>query len=94
MIHLNTYSTNYGQKKNQESKCQFDFRPLKVRNHPELGVHKCCATYHWKDLDKGYNFVLYLASIKSLHNKLWASKEVGVSNLGILRFPTWESWEK
>ncbi len=30
MIHLNTYSISYGQKKDQKSKCQFDSRPLKV----------------------------------------------------------------
>jgi len=34
MIHLNTYNTSYGQKKGKESKCQFDSRPLKVRNRP------------------------------------------------------------
>jgi hypothetical protein len=39
MIHLNTYNTNYGQKKGRESKCQFDSRPLKVGNLPEL--HAC-----------------------------------------------------
>jgi hypothetical protein len=36
MIHLNTYNTSYGQKKGRESKCQFDFRPLKVYNRPKL----------------------------------------------------------
>jgi hypothetical protein len=32
MTHLNTYNTSYGQKKGRESKCQFDFRPLKIKN--------------------------------------------------------------
>ncbi len=33
-----------------------------------------CATYHWKDLDEGYNFALDLTSIKGLHKTLWVSK--------------------
>jgi hypothetical protein len=45
MIHLNTYNTSYGWKKGLESKCQFDFQPLKVKNHLELGVCKGRATY-------------------------------------------------
>jgi len=33
MTHLNTYNTSYGKKKGWESKCQFDFQPLKVKNN-------------------------------------------------------------
>jgi hypothetical protein len=36
MIHLNTYITNYGRKKGQESKFQFDSQSLKVGNQSEL----------------------------------------------------------
>ncbi len=52
MIHLNTYNISYGQKKGRESKCQFDSWPLKVRNHPELGVCKWCVTYIEKILTR------------------------------------------
>jgi hypothetical protein len=37
----------------------------------------------WKDLDKGYNFVLDLISIGGLHTKLWAPKVAGVPIWGI-----------
>jgi hypothetical protein len=36
---------------------------------------------------RGYNFDLDLISIGGLHTKLWASKVVGVSTLGILGLP-------
>jgi hypothetical protein len=59
------------------------FFPLKVRNRPELCACRACATYHWKDLDKGYNLALDFVSIKGLHKKLWASKVAGVPILEI-----------
>jgi hypothetical protein len=37
-------------------------------------MFRWCATYCWKALDEGYNFVLDLTSIGGLHTKLWASK--------------------
>jgi len=37
--------TSYDQKKGQESKCQFDFRSLKVKNRFELCAYKRHATY-------------------------------------------------
>jgi hypothetical protein len=52
MTDLDTKNTSYGQKKGQESNWQFDSRPLKVENGPDLLACKWCATYHWKDLDK------------------------------------------
>jgi len=94
MIHFSTYNTSYGRKKSQEWKCQFDTKPLKVRNHPELHVCRKCSTYFWKSLDKDYNFVVNFISIKGLHKKLWAFKVARVLILGISGFPTWESWEK
>ncbi len=47
---------------------------------------RCGETYHWKVLDKGYNFVSDLISIKGLHTKLWGPKVVGVPTLEILGF--------
>jgi len=38
MTHLDTQHTSYGQKKGQESNCQFDSRPLKVKNHIDFLV--------------------------------------------------------
>jgi hypothetical protein len=40
------------------SKCQFDFRPLKIKNRLEIHACRWHATYIWKALDKGYNFAL------------------------------------
>ncbi len=47
-----------------------------------------------KFIDKGYNYALDLTLIRGLHNKLWASKMIGVPILGIMGLSTWESWEK
>ncbi len=68
------------------SKCQFDSCPLKVRNRPEICACRWCATYCWKDLNKGYNFALDLISIKGLNKKLWPSK---MSKVLILKI--WDS---
>jgi hypothetical protein len=94
MIHLNTYNTSYGQKKGRKSKCQFDFRPLKVKNYVELRVCKWLATYHWKVFEKGYKFLLDLTSIIGLHKKLCASKGAKVLITRILGILTWEFQEK
>ncbi len=45
------------------------------------------ATYCWKALDEGYNFVLDLISIGGLHTKLWGPKVVGVPTLTISGLP-------
>jgi hypothetical protein len=63
MTHLDTLNTSYGQKKCQKSNWQFDSWPLKVRNCPDFLAWKWHATYHWKALDEGYNFVSNLISI-------------------------------
>jgi hypothetical protein len=97
MSHLNVKNTSYGQKKGHESKCQFDSRPLKVKNCLDLVVCRWRATYIWKALDKGYNFDLDLTSIEGLHKKLWTSKIAGVPISGILKISglsTWESQDK
>jgi hypothetical protein len=51
-------------------------------------------TYHWKGLNKAYNFTLDFTSIKGLNNKLWPSKVPKVPISGISRLPTWESQDK
>jgi hypothetical protein len=38
IAHLDILNTSYGQKKGQESNCQFDSRPEKVENRPNLLV--------------------------------------------------------
>jgi hypothetical protein len=43
--------------------------------------------YRWKDFDKGYNFVLDLIAIRSLHTKLWGPKVTRDPTLGISGFP-------
>jgi len=89
ITHLNTYNTSYGWKKGQKSKCQFDSRPLKIRNRPDLLMCRWCATYHWKALNENYNFASHLTLIESIHKKLWASKVLGVPILGILGPQNW-----
>ncbi len=45
------------------------------------------ARYHWKDLNKGYNFASNLIAIEGLHTKLWAPKDTGVLVVGFLGLP-------
>jgi hypothetical protein len=78
IAHLNIWNTSYGQKKGQESNCQFDFRPEKVKNRPNLLIYRQCATYRWKDLDESYNFATNCTSIQDALAKLWGSKVAGV----------------
>jgi hypothetical protein len=87
MTHLDIWNTSYGQKKGRESNWQFDSQPLKVKNRPNLLACRWCATYHWKDLNKGYNFASDLISIRGLHVKLWALKVAGVPTLAISGLP-------
>jgi hypothetical protein len=87
LTHLGTYDISYDQKKGRESNCQFDSRPLKVKNRLDSFACKWRGTYHWKALDKGSNFASNLISIEGLHTKLWVSKVVGIPILGILRLP-------
>jgi len=72
---------------------QFDSRPLKVWNRPNLLAWRWHAIYRWKILDNGYNFALNLTSIRGLHRKLWTSK-FGVPILRISGLLTWESQDK
>jgi hypothetical protein len=71
-------SPSYGQKKGQESNCQFDSRPLKVGNRCFSDVRFGSATWSWKDLDKGYNFGLDLVAIRLCSRELWRFKVLRV----------------
>jgi hypothetical protein len=87
ITHLDIWNTSYGQKKGRESSWQFDSRPLKVENQPDLFMCRWCATYHWKALDEGYNFAWDLISIRGLHTKLWCPKVTGIPTLVISGLP-------
>jgi len=87
ITYLDIWNTSYGQKKGRELNWQFDSRPLKVKNHPDFLACRWCATYCWKALDEGYNFVLDLISIRGLHTKLWGPKVAKVSTLTISGLP-------
>ncbi len=78
MSHLDICSISYGRKKGQESNCQFDSRPLKVRNRPDPSVCRWSATHHWKALKDNYKFALDLIPIEGLNKKLWTPKVPGV----------------
>ncbi len=77
--HSDICSPSYGQKKGRESNCQFDSRPLKVKNRPLPNVRIESATRRWKDLDEGYNFGLDLIAIRLCSRELWPFKVSGVS---------------
>jgi hypothetical protein len=87
MMHLDIWNTSYGQKKGRESNWQFDSRPLKVGNRPNFLACICRATYCWKALNQGYNFVWDLIVIEGLHTKLWGPKVARVPTLGISGLP-------
>jgi hypothetical protein len=78
IAHLDIWNTSYCQKKGRESNCQFDSRPEKVGNQPDLLSCRRRATYRWKALDKSYNFASDRTSIRGLLAKLWGSKVAGV----------------
>jgi len=87
MTPLDIWNTSYGPKKGRESNWQFDSQPLKVGNQPDFRVFRWHATYLWKALKEGYNFVSDLISIGGLRTKLWGPKVTGVPTLAISRFP-------
>ncbi len=87
IAHSDIWNTSYGQKKGRESNYQFDSRPEKVRNRPDLLSCRGRATYRWKALDESYNFALDCTSIRGLLAKLWGSKVAGVPTGGISGLP-------
>jgi len=94
IVHLDIWNTSYGQKKGRGSNCQFNSWPEKVKNQPNLLICRQHATYHWKALDKGYNFALNRISIQILLAKLWGSKVAGVPTWAISRLPLWSPGTK
>jgi hypothetical protein len=86
MAHLNICSTSYGKKKGWESNWQFDSRPLKVENWPDLGVCRWSATHPWKALEESYKFALDFIPIKGLNQELWSHKVSGVQTGTVLGF--------
>ncbi len=74
-------------RRGQESNCQFDSRPEKVKNRPNLLGFRRRATYRWKALDETYNFASDRTSIRGLLAKLWGSKVPGVPAGEILGLP-------
>jgi len=74
IAHLDIWNVSYGQKKGWESNCQFDSRPLKVRNRPLSDVRFESATRRWKALDKSYNFASNLILIGLCSREIWAPK--------------------
>jgi hypothetical protein len=95
--HLDICSPSYGQKKGRESNCQFDTRPLKVKNRPLPDLRIESAIRRWKDLDEEYKFCSDLVAIGLWNRELWAPKVPGLhpgqfrDNFGT---PTRESREK
>jgi len=87
IAHLDIWNASYGQKKGWESNCQFDSRPQKVGNRPDLLSCRARATYRWKALDESYNFASDGIAIRGLLAKLWGSKVAGVPFGAILGLP-------
>jgi len=87
IAHLDIWNTSYGQKKGRELNCQFDSRPEKVGNRPDLLNCRWRATYRWKALNERYNFALDRTSIQGLLAKLWGSKVAGMPVGAISRLP-------
>jgi hypothetical protein len=92
--HLDIYNTSYGWKKGRESNCQFDSRPLKVKNRPDPDVCKWSATYRWKVLKDSYKFVLNLFPIGGQSEKLWMPKVPRVQTRTVSGFHLWSPGKK
>jgi len=92
--HLDICSTSYGRKKNRESNCQFDSRPLKVRNWLDLGVCRWSATHRWKILKESYKFAQDLIPIEGLSKKIMNSQSLESPNRDNFGTPPWESKDK
>jgi hypothetical protein len=94
MMHLNTLKTSYGQKKGQESNCQFDCWTLKVNNCSNFLACRWCATYCWKNSQQRIQLCF-----RPHLNWRFACKVMGLQsfespNFGNFEIPTWESRDK
>jgi hypothetical protein len=94
MSHLDICSPSYGQKKGRESNWQFDSRPLKVRNRPDLDVRWGSATWRWKALEKSYKIGSELVPIGGQGEKLWWPKVPGVQTRTVSRLHFGSPWTK
>jgi hypothetical protein len=94
MSHLDICSTSYGKKKGRESNWQFDFRPLKVGNRPDLNVCRWSVTHHWKVLKEGYKFAWDLIPIGGLSKTIVNLQSPKSPNWDNFETPPWESWDK
>jgi hypothetical protein len=74
------------QKEGQESKWQFDSRPLKVRNRPDPGAYRWSAIHCWKACEESYKFVLDLIPIGGPSKEWWPCKVPRVQTERISRF--------
>jgi hypothetical protein len=88
MTHLDIWNTSYGQKKGWESNCQFDSRPLKVKNHPDFFAWRWRVTYCWKNSRQG----LQLCFRPHLHRRsackvMAPPKVTGILVVGISGLP-------
>jgi len=81
------YSFGHLKRKLWPKEGQFDSRPQKVVNQPDLFSFRGRTTYHWKALDESYNFASDRTSTGGLLAKLWGSKIVGVLVGGISGLP-------
>jgi len=70
MGHLDICNTHYGKKKGRESNWQFNSRPLKVRNQPDLGACRWSVIHCSKALKETYKFSLNLIPIGGLNKEL------------------------
>jgi hypothetical protein len=94
MSHLDICNTSYGKKKGQESNWQFDSRPLKVGNRPNLGACRWSAIRLWKALDENYKFSLDLIPIGGLSKELCPCKVAGVQTGIVSRLLLGSPWTK
>jgi hypothetical protein len=78
MSHLDIWSPSYGQRKGRESNWQFDSRPLKVGNRPDLDMRWGNATCCWKALEESYMIGSDLVPIGGWGEKLWWPKVLGI----------------
>jgi len=70
MGHLDICNTSHGKKKGPESNWQFDSRPLKVGNQPDLDACRWSTTHSWKAFKDSYKFALDLIPIRGLSKEL------------------------
>jgi hypothetical protein len=69
--HSDICNTSYGRMKGRESNWQFDSRPLKVGNRPDLSVCRWSVTHRWKVLEESYKFASDFIPIGGLRWELW-----------------------